>query len=229
MSKKLFKKLRDDIKENYKLYIVYLIILLIGVVPLNYYIYSPGGLVELTDRINVENSYNQKGSFNLTYVTTRRATTMTYLLSYIIPNWDLDKIESRRIDDESYSDIEQRETIHLKETSYDAIIAAFREAGKEYTIKSTDIVVTHIFDYASTDIKVGDIIKEVEGKEVTSLSDISDILKNKNVNDKINIIIKRDNKYYNRYANVRENDNRKVIGILLSVLFKIYLKNESIL
>ena len=164
MRNKFFKRLRDDIKENYIIYIVYIVILLVSVIPLNYYIYSPGGLVDLTDRIKVENSYKQEGSFNLTYVTTRHATLMTYGLSYLFKNWDLDKIENRQIDDESYDDIETREGITLKETSYDAIIAAFKEAGKEYNIKRTDVTVIHTFDYADTNIEVGDIVKKVDNK-----------------------------------------------------------------
>ena len=218
MRNKFFKRLRDDIKENYIIYIVYIVILLVSVIPLNYYIYSPGGLVDLTDRIKVENSYKQEGSFNLTYVTTRHATLMTYGLSYLFKNWDLDKIENRQIDDESYDDIETREGITLKETSYDAIIAAFTEAGKEYKIKRTDVTVIHTFDYADTNIEVGDIVKKVDNKEIKDVEDISEILSNKNINDKIKIIVQRNNKNIERYAIVKEKDNRKVIGILLSLI-----------
>ena len=84
MNKSLFKNIKKDIKDNYKLYIFYIIVLFISLFRLDYYIYSPGRLVNLTDRIIVENSYEQKGNFNLTYVTTRHASILTYLLSYII-------------------------------------------------------------------------------------------------------------------------------------------------
>ena len=62
MNKYLFKKVRSDIKEHYKLYIFYIIIIFISFFRLNYYIFSPGSLVDLTNRINVENSYKVVGT-----------------------------------------------------------------------------------------------------------------------------------------------------------------------
>ncbi len=218
MQKKTFDKIKKDIKTNYKIYILYIVLIVVTIVPLNYYIYSPGGLIDLTDRIKVDNAYPSKGSFNLTYVSTRRATLLTYGLSYLVSSWDLDKIDNRKIDDESYNNIEEREEIHLKETSYDAIIAAFKEAGKEYSIKNVDITVTHVFDYAETDIEVGDIIKTVNGIKVSEVEDITNALNNVNENDEINVEVVRNNKNKTCIAKVKVMEDRKVIGIWLSLL-----------
>ncbi len=218
MLKNLFKRLRDDIRENYKIYIFYFIILCISLIPLDYYIFSPGELIDLTDRVNVENSYSSNGSFNLTYVTTREATIMTYLLSYVIPSWDLEKAETRRIDNESMEDIEMRGQVYLKETSYDAIIAAFSEAGKEYKIKSNDVTVTHVFEYADTNIEVGDTIKTVNDKSVSSVLEISEMLKELNENDEIKIKVERKNKIVECYAKIKVVSERNVIGIVIANL-----------
>lgn len=218
MLKKIFKKIKNDIKENYKIYIFYIIILCISIIPLNYYIFSPGELIDLTDRIHVENNYSFEGSFNLTYVTTRKATILTYLLSYVIPSWDLEKLETRQIDNESMDDIETRGQVYLKETSYDAIIAAFTEAGKEYKIKSNDVAVTHVFEYADTNIEVGDTIKTVNDKSVSSVAEISEILKDLKENDEIKIKVERNNKIVECYARIKIISKRNVIGIIIANL-----------
>lgn len=224
MNKYLFKKVRDDIKEHYKLYIFYIIILFISLFRLNYYIFSPGSLVDLTNRINVENSYKVDGSFNLTYVTTRHATILTYLLSYVIPNWDLETIDNMRYDNESENEIFERGKISLKETSYDAVIAAFDEANIPYNIKSIDVTVTHVFDFAKSDLKVGDIIKKVNNNIVNSVEDVSNILKNLNIDDEMSLEVLRKEKTINCKAKVVEKDNRKVIGVSISTLKDIETK-----
>ena len=218
MNKSLFKNIKKDIKDNYKLYIFYIIVLFISLFRLDYYIYSPGRLVNLTDRIIVENSYEQKGNFNLTYVTTRHASILTYLLSYIMPNWDLESIDKVRVDDESVSDIENRGKIDVKATSYDAIIAAFNEANIPYKINNIDIVITHVFAYSKSNLKVGDIIKSISNIEVKSINDISNIINNSNENDEIILEVVRNNKIVSCKAKVIIIENKKVIGILLSTL-----------
>ncbi|MBQ1884237.1 MAG: hypothetical protein II165_04375, partial [Bacteroidales bacterium] len=49
----------------------------------------------------------------------------------IMPSTEEEKY-SERIDNESKEDILSRGQVYLKETSYDAVIAAFKEAGKDY-------------------------------------------------------------------------------------------------
>ena len=105
---KIIRYILDDIKTNYIFYIILLIILLSNVIKFNYYIFAPGGLTPLNDRIIVENSYPEKGSFNLTYVTSRDATIVNLLLSYIIPHWDIVDVNELRIDGESDKDAIKR-------------------------------------------------------------------------------------------------------------------------
>ena len=85
MIKKIFKIIKNDIKNNTWFYISFILITLLFLIKLDYNVYSPGELIDLTDRIIVDNSYNYKGSFNLTYVSSRPGTLSNILLSYIIP------------------------------------------------------------------------------------------------------------------------------------------------
>ncbi len=216
--KKIFNYIFNDIKKNYKFYLILLFILLFFNIKLDYYIYSPGGLVDLTNRIKVDNSYESKGTFNLTYVMARDGTIPNILLSYIIPSWDLVSLDKMRIDDESEKEIVERDKIYLKETSYDAIIAAFNEAGISYNIDSVDVLVTHISKEANTDLKVGDSIKSINGIDITSFEDLKNEISKYKENDRLDIKVIRNNKEKECYSVLYKEAEQVYIGITLSEL-----------
>lgn len=218
MINKFIKYLYKDLKRNYKFYLVLLFVLLLFTIHFDYYIYSPGGLVDLTDRIKVDNSYKSDGSFNLTYVMAREANIPNIILSYIIPSWDLVSLDNLRVDNESENEIEQRDKIYLKETSYDAIIAAFSEANIEYKVDNIQVIITHIYDQANTDVKVGDVIKSINGIEITNTKSIQELVKNYKEDDKINIRVLRDNKIIDCYSVLFKENNKIYIGISLAEL-----------
>lgn len=214
----MLKKIKNEIKNNYKYYLILIFLLIIFNINFDYYVYSPGSLINLNNRINIENKYESKGSFNLTYVSARKSNIIGILLSYILPSWDLEKISESRIDDESRKDIELRNQILLKQTSYDAIISAFKEANLDYEITNQTLYVLHTYDYAKTDLKVGDIILSVNNKKINSFEDFTSIISSLNVNDEVKIKVLRNNKEKELKSKIIENDNKKVVGILLTYL-----------
>ena len=221
MIEKLFNYIKKDIKRNYKYYIVLLIILLLFTIKFDYYIYSPGGLVDLTNRIEVDNSYESKGTFNLTYVMARDGNIPNILLSYLLPSWDLVSLDEMRIENESEKEIIERDKIYLKETSYNAVIAAFNEAGLDYKINNIDVVVTYIYDSANNDLKVGDIIKSVNGIEIHNINDLLNEISKYKENDELNIKVERKNKIIECNAVLFKEEDRTLIGISLSELKEI--------
>ena len=221
MIKKIINYLINDFKKNYIHYIILIFILILFNIKFDYYIYSPGSLVDLTDRIEVDNSYESKGSFNLTYVTARSGVIPNILLSYIIPSWDLVSLDNQRIENEKESEIVNRDKVYLKETSYDAIIAAFSEANKSYDIKSIDVTVTYVFDIADTNLKIGDSIKKVNDIIINNFEDLKNEIAKYKENDKINLEVKRDNKTINCYSVLKKDKERIIIGVSLAELKKI--------
>ena len=215
---KITKYVINDIKNNKLYYITLLVILLMSVIRLDYYIFAPGGLTPLDDRIIIENSYKEEGSFNLTYVSSRNATLMNILVSYIIPNWDIVDVSEIRVENETNKDANRRGQIYLEETSYDAIIAAFKEAGKEYEIKSLDLVVTYIYNIAESNLKVGDIVKKINNVEVNDLESLHKEIDKNNIGDEIKITIVRDGKERECKAILKDNNGQGVIGILITPL-----------
>ena len=81
---KLFKYIKKDIKTYWKNYLAFILIVPWLFISFDCNIYTPGSLVDLTDRIEVDNSYDSKGSFNLTYVKEYSTTIPTFIFLYLI-------------------------------------------------------------------------------------------------------------------------------------------------
>ncbi len=177
---KIYVKTKKFIKENYLSIIFVIICILLATIRLDYEIYTPGGLSNLEKRIKVEDGYESKGSFNLTYVSSKTGTIPAILLSYIIPSWDLVSIEEVRInEDEDYDDILKRGQIDLQSVNENAIAVAFKTAGMKYEILKNDTQIYYKLENAKTNLKTGDIIKTIDGKEITSLESVSESYEDK--------------------------------------------------
>ena len=215
---KIIDIIYDEIKSNIFYYLFLLFILLINVIKLDYYIFSPGSLMPLDDRIKVENAYPQSGSFNLTYVTARNGTVLNVLISYIIPTWDRVSLDKIRVEGETDKEANKRGHIELEQTSYDAIIAAFKEAGLEYKVKSLDLIVTYIYEEAKTTLKVGDIIKKINNVEVNNIEDIHNEIWKYKEGEELKISVIRNNHEKEATAVLQKQNDNTLIGIYINAL-----------
>ena len=83
MIKKIGKSIVSYVKDEYRFLLGSLIIYIILLLPVNYYITIGGGISDSDSRVEVENAYDVKGSFNISYVEQVRGKVVTYLLSYV--------------------------------------------------------------------------------------------------------------------------------------------------
>lgn len=226
MIKRIKKYIINDIKRNYKFYIGLFLIMALFLVRFDYVIYTPGSLENLNDRIIVTPSNESKGSMNLTYVTSIPANIPNMLLSLIIPNWDIESLNNMRVEDESEKEIENRDKIYLKDTSYDAIIAAFKEANMKYEITNVDVTITYIYNIAKTNLKVGDVIKTINGVKITSFNSLINEVNKYEVGEKLIINVLRNDKIIEREATIVLEENKKMIGISLAELKNIKTNPE---
>ncbi len=60
------EKIKKFLKYNYKFIIIYIVLLSLVFIKLDYQIYTPGGLLDLNNKIEINNSHQSKGSLNLT-------------------------------------------------------------------------------------------------------------------------------------------------------------------
>lgn len=191
-----------------------LLMLVFFYLPLPYYIMAPGGIINVTDRVVMEGYTNtSSGSLNMLYVSEYEATPAYLLYAKLNNNWDIMKNEERQIANEDISDIEKRNKI-MRDNSLDiATLVAYTEAGKEINIKDKQNVV--IATTMDNGLKVGDIIKEVEGSSSTDVSDIKKIINSKNEGEYITFKVQRNNKDIEVKSQIVLEDNTKIIGVVI--------------
>ena len=212
--KKIYEKTKKFIKNNIKVIILYAVLIAAFTVPLDYEIYTPGGLIKLSDRLDVE-GYEEKGDFNLTYVGGKKGTIPLLLLSYIIPNWDIVSVDEMRIGEEEYTDIVKRGQIDLVSVNQNALIVAFEEAGYEYKINKEEVAVYYIFEEATTDLKVGDIITHINGVKVNSLEELKSKIIEYEVGEEVSFTVLRNDKEEKCSGVIYESEVEKIIGLYL--------------
>lgn len=237
MINKIYEKVKKFMKENYLIILFCLVFYTTMTYPLPYYIYTGGGIIDVNDKIQVEDASKSKGTFNMCYVAELQATIPFYLLSYIVPGWDLvSKEEVALSNNETNEEVVIRDKIYLEQANQSAILTAYSNTNQYYKIKDTNPYIIYIEETSDTDLKIGDIILNIDGNKITSLDDITNVLINKDIGSKVYIKVKNNNKEYTRYAVVKKDKDRKILGIGVLIIYDYetdpevefsFLKSES--
>lgn len=220
MFNKIYVEIKEFIKENAKSLIALLVIILLFTIELPYSIYTPGGAVNLNDRIEIEKENKTEGSFNMAYVSMVKGSTPFLLLSYVLPDWDIVKKEDITITGESMEEMLAREKLYLQESIDSAIINAYSKAGKKLVITSTNNEVSYIASDADTNLKIGDNIISVNGVKISSLDELKDIVSSLDEGVKVELKIKRNNKERDAYAKTYKTSDGIKIGVSIITTYE---------
>lgn len=216
MIKKVYNEIKETIKKEYKTIIIFAIVFILCIIELPFYIETPGGAIAVDDRIKIEDSYDSKGSFNLAYVSEIKATIPTLLYSLVNKDWDVLKKEEVIYDNETMRDAEYRDKLLLEESKNNAIIVAYQYANKKVELSNEHLFIIYIDENADTDLKIGDEIIEVDNVKISSKKELDEIMLQKDVLDKISIVVNRSGKEVECYGIIREISGKKMIGLSLS-------------
>lgn len=219
MFKKLITEIKNTIIEEYKFIIALLLLYSILQIPLNYYIVIGGGVSDVAKRIKVEDKYNSKGSFNISYVSELEGTILTYALSYIIPSWEREDADNYKYNaNESIEDIDFRSDIDLKYANEKAKYWAYTLADKEVQEVSSKLYIITIFDGYETDLKVQDQILSMDNHSYKTLKEYQDYLQTKEENEFVEIKVLRNNKEKVIKSKLHKYKDRLILGIGLELI-----------
>ncbi len=213
MITKLYESIKKFILEYYATLITILIIAFVCFYEFPYVVYTPGGIVSLESRIEVENGYKAKGSFNMSYVTRRNGKLPVILLSYIIPNWDLVSKNEVTIDDETINDMLKLEKLQMTSSVDNATIVAYNKAFKKIEITKNINTIFHIDDSAKTNLELFDEIISADGKTVKTIEELREIIALRTEGDTIDLKVNRDGKMVDCYAKIYRVEDSLKIGI----------------
>ena len=106
-----------------------------------------------------------------------------------------------------------RDKLLLEEAKNNAVIVAYTNANKKIELSNEHIFIIYVDEKADTNLRIGDEIIEVDGIKITSKKQLDEIMLEKNNNEKIKVIAKRNNKEVECYGTLREENNKKIIGL----------------
>ena len=218
MFTKIYEKIKTFIKENYKGLILIIGLFLLFNYELPYSIYTPGGTIDLNDRIEVDGKHSNKGSINLTYVSMVKGTLPMLGLAKVLPTWDIVSNDDLTMDDESIKETFKRDQYYMQEAISNATYVAFKSASKDIKITETKSIVTYISDEAKTDLKLYDGIKSYDGIKFTSFATLKNYVGTKKIGESIKFTIIRNNKETTASAEIINLDNSSKIGIMTSTI-----------
>lgn len=208
------KKIKKYIKDNYLFIISCLILIFLFNYHLPYYINMPGGTIKVNDRIECKKCSDINGSLNMLYVTEYEATVPTYLLSLVIPNWDLERISKQQISNETPEDIYNRNRLMLENSVDNAIYVAYTNSNKEIKVKSKKNIV--IATTKNNGLNIGDEVLKINGKEIENIEEIRNIIQNSAVNKKLLFKVLRNNKEEDIQVKVIKQNSKKMIGAVIT-------------
>ncbi len=214
MFNKIYDYIKKFIKENYKFILVIILIFALFFIKLPYVINSPGGALDLNDRILVGDKNKTNGHISLSYVRQIKGNIPFVLLSFIIPNWDIVKVEDIKLDNQTLKESSKIDKLYLEEAIDNAIISAYTLADKSFKIKEYNLNVIYISDEAQTNLELFDEIKSINDVDVNNLTQIKNVVSNLKANEKVKITVEQDGKTKQKYATTYKDENDEIkIGI----------------
>lgn len=216
MFNKLYEKTKRTIKENYKMIIVFLVLMLSFLVEFPYYIEAPGGIIAVNDRIKIDNKTQSLGSFNLAYVSQIKATIPTLTYALLNKDWNVIKEEEYHYEHETNEDADYRSHLLLDEANNNAIIVAFKFADKDIIISNEHLYITYVDSRADTNLKIGDEILEINNIKIINKKQLDTIIEDKVHGDILNIKVNRDNKEIDCYGKIQNMNDKKIVGVVMS-------------
>ena len=201
--------------RNIVYFLVLLLIFLMVVTPVNYYITIGGGTMNLDDDIKISGESVSRGSINATYVNSLKGTVFFYLLSYVVPSFDREKISDSIYKDETVEDALFREKLYFNSSISNATFVAYSKANKKIAVKNSSLYVLYVDSFATTSLKVRDKIISIDGNDVFDNASFKSIINSYNEGAIVNIKVLRDKKLVDTKTTVKLIDNEKKIGVYI--------------
>lgn len=204
-----------------------IIITICLIIPMPYYVKLGGGTIKLDNKIEIEGEKEDSGSLEALYVSEGKAIVLTYLLSYVVPSFEREKVEDVILEEENEEDYTYREKLYFTSSLDAATKVAFEKAGKEVMVSSSKFLIVYIDKEAKTELEVGDQIIEVEGKSFSDYEELATLISENSYKEEIKLKVIRDNKEITVISKLIDIEGEKKLGIVISNEIK-YTSNPKV-
>ncbi len=216
--KPFYMKIISFVREEWK-FLIFIILMYLGLTyEFPYVIYTPGGAINMSERIEGNHLYSEDGSISMTYVSMVKGTAPFLLLAQFIPNWDIVSSDNITYDDESLDESIEIDKIYMQEAIANAEYVAYVSSGINYSEYNTRHLVTYVNKDAITNLKYGDEIISIDGVEYSNLEDFQEYIQGKSPGDKVIIEYSRDGTISEDEVTLIEIDDTTKVGISIVTL-----------
>jgi PDZ domain-containing protein len=175
--------------------VLILVFVLLFMVPMPYYIVQPGSALEVRPMIQVEDtSHDEKGTFYMTTVSMREGNLFGTIASLLDPR--LERVPRQEVlgKDGDPKRYQYMQTEIMKQSQNNAVLAAYREAGKPVKEKLLGVEVFRVLEGmpAAKVLKPGDIIQQADGHPIKSTEELLAYLDGKKPGERVRLLITRD-------------------------------------
>ncbi|MBA2874100.1 SepM family pheromone-processing serine protease [Thermaerobacillus caldiproteolyticus] len=163
---------------------------------LPYYVTMPGTAQALEPLVHVKNGDHDKGSFMLTTVRMGRANLFSYLLAHVRPYYELYPLEAIKQEGETDEEYTFRQLQLMEQSKEAAITVAYKKAKKPFSYQSRGVYVMGVLPNmpAQSFLKVGDRIKQIDGKRMETSEQMITYIRTKKKGDRVHVTFERDGK-----------------------------------
>lgn len=190
----MLDRIKKFIRDEWKFLLFLILMYFTLTYEFPYAIYTPGGSINMSERVEGVNTYNEEGSISMTYVSMVRGSLPFLAAAKVLPNWDIIPTSSITYDDEDLDDTVAIDKIYMREAISNAEMTAFKKADIDYKETAIHNIVTYVSKEAKTKLTHGDEILKIDGKEYRSLSEFQEYISSKSPGDIVEISYKRDGK-----------------------------------
>lgn len=227
MLNKFYEKLKTIIRENLFFLCSVLVIIFLFFYELPYVIYTPGGSIDLQDRIVVEDGYSSSGSLSMAYVSMMKGNLPFLLFSYLMPNWDVVKTEDILPQNETLDEMIEADRISMIEAQNNAIYSAYSLAKKEVKVKNQVNHVVLISEQADTDLELFDELLTMNGEEISDLPKLQKMVATMKSGDEVIFEVMDHGEKKERRAKVYETSEGLKVGIAMTTTYE-YETNPAV-
>ena len=206
-------------KRRIRVFVLLLILLLApNFYLLPYYISKPGMAKELQPIIDVENGFDEEGSFMLTTIRMGRANPYSYLIakwSEYQEIYPLDEIRSEEETDEEYS---VRQLYLMDSSKSNAIEVAYKKAGIPIDYQYNGVYILNVVtDMPAEDkLQPGDRIFKMDGEEFDNSKSFMEYISKRKKGDFVTLTYERNQKINEtkiELASFKDEENKDKVGI----------------
>ncbi|MDZ5470679.1 SepM family pheromone-processing serine protease [Bacillus sp. 31A1R] len=183
---------------------------------LPYYVSKPGMAKELAPIIEVENGFEEEGSFMLTTVRMGRANIYSYLLAKVKDYQEIYPIEAIRQEEETDEEYNVRQLHLMSSSKTSAIEVAYKKAGIPINYHYKGVYVLNVMKGMPAEGKLqpGDRIFKIDDMEFKSSEEFIQYVGSKKAGDEIVLTYDRGNRTNSVKLNVQSfGENIEKVGV----------------